>query len=78
METQISRMNLSARSRPPCAPPQLPRAACDRGPSQGRRWLHPREFPSWLVDASIELVERAMADDERRARREWQRHLYRS
>jgi hypothetical protein len=36
-------------------------------------WPH-RLAPRWLVDASAELVERAMAEDEKRARREWLAH----
>ena len=40
-------------------------------------WRQHREFPHELVQASKVLVERAMAEDERRARREWERHRYR-
>src|SRR5437868_6676495 len=35
---------------------------------------HPRQFPYELVEASTALVERAMAEDERRARRAWDHH----
>jgi hypothetical protein len=38
---------------------------------------HPQQFPYELVEASEALVERAMAEDEKRARREWRIHLAR-
>jgi hypothetical protein len=34
-------------------------------------WRNRQQLPRWLVEASTVLVERAMAEDEKRARRDW-------
>jgi hypothetical protein len=37
-------------------------------------WERRQAGPRWLLDAGAELLERAMAEDEKRARREWLNH----